>query len=390
MNNNDIKPQICSLFNKLSLAKTALSTIRNDLKQLNEYHAEGINDIHSALESWKNEPYSPIPQTSATAEIVDTVHMKPIGVVTTCFTQKRSTPRQPCICGQSRGKLTLFNTVYTNPDHALQGLQEFSHMWILFYFHKINSTHTRAKVAPPRLDGKRTGVFSTRCPHRPCPIGLSLVHIDRVDGTSVYFSGVDMLNGTPVLDIKPYIPLYDNPNFSHESGYKSATLIHSASDYNEYVENPDECIDPAVDLREAPDGEERSSVENSTSEVSSPNQRVKVPDWITNPIVYEVAVTFNDKAIANLEDIKESIEHSEQTDGDVGVDDIKKMISDVLSQDPRSVYVRERYSNQFYTFLIGKYHVSCKFDDNNHAVQVYRINRASSLDDWRNPINERC
>lgn len=103
-----------------------------------------------------------------------------------------------------------------------------------------------------------------------------------------------------------------------------------------------------------------------------------------------MAVTFNDKAIANLEDIKESIEHSEQTDGDVGVDDIKKMISDVLSQDPRSVYVRERYSNQFYTFLIGKYHVSCKFDDNNHAVQVYRINRASSLDDWRNPINERC
>lgn len=85
-----------------------------------------------------------------------------------------------------------------------------------------------------------------------------------------------MLNGTPVLDIKPYIPLYDNPNFSHESGYKSATLIHSASDYNEYVENPDECIDPAVDLREAPDGEERSSVENSTSEVSSPNQRVRV------------------------------------------------------------------------------------------------------------------
>ena len=82
---------------------------------------------------------------------------------------------------------------------------------ILFHFHRNDSTHTRAKVAPPRLNGIRTGVFSTRSPHRPCPIGLSLVKILKIENHTIYFEGVDMVNQTPVLDIKPYIPQYDSP-----------------------------------------------------------------------------------------------------------------------------------------------------------------------------------
>lgn len=69
-------------------------------------------------------------------------------------------------------------------------------------------------MAPPRLNGLRTGVFATRSPHRPCPIGLSLVKIDRIMENTIYFSGVDMVDQTPVLDIKPYIPQYDNPTLS--------------------------------------------------------------------------------------------------------------------------------------------------------------------------------
>lgn len=84
-------------------------------------------------------------------------------------------------------KLTLNSTIFTNPNHALEGLQEFSHMWILFHFHKNEATHIRAKVAPPRLNGIRTGVFATRSPHRPCPIGLSLVKIDRIMDNTIYF-----------------------------------------------------------------------------------------------------------------------------------------------------------------------------------------------------------
>lgn len=84
-------------------------------------------------------------------------------------------------------------------------------MWIIFHFHK-NDLFTKAKVSPPRLKGQRVGVFSTRSPHRPCPIGLSLVEIQKVEGSCIYFLGTDMVDGTPVLDIKPYIPVYDSPS----------------------------------------------------------------------------------------------------------------------------------------------------------------------------------
>lgn len=135
-------------------------------------------------------------------------------MIKTNFPEKRGTPRQPAICADSVAKLTLNNEVFTNPEHSLEGLDEFSHMWILYHFHKNDSTHVRAKVAPPRLNGLRTGVFATRSPHRPCPIGLSLVKIEQVEDRTIYFSGVDMVDGTPVLDIKPYIPQYDSPGYT--------------------------------------------------------------------------------------------------------------------------------------------------------------------------------
>lgn len=142
------------------------------------------------------------------------VTMSEIGIIKTNFPEKRGIPRQPNICSDSIGKLVLSNDVFTNPEHSLEGLEEYSHMWILYYFHKNESTHVRAKVAPPRLNGIRTGVFATRSPHRPCPIGLSLVKIEKVEDKTIFFSGVDMVDGTPVFDIKPYIPQYDSPGYT--------------------------------------------------------------------------------------------------------------------------------------------------------------------------------
>lgn len=81
----------------------------------------------------------------------------------------------------------MHSKIFTNPEHALQGLEDFSHLWILFHFHRNDSTHLKAKVSPPRLNGVRTGVFATRSPHRPCPIGLSLVKIDRIEQNAIYF-----------------------------------------------------------------------------------------------------------------------------------------------------------------------------------------------------------
>lgn len=105
--------------------------------------------------------------------------------------------------------------------------------------------------------------------------------------------------------------------------------------------------------------------------------QVRVPQWINQPNVSQLSVTFKEKARSELDAIKQSLTVP-ANDLD-GTEDLESCITRILEEDPRSVYVRERYSNQFYTFLIGKYHVSCKFDDCNHSVQVYKITKADSL-----------
>lgn len=145
------------------------------------------------------------------------ITFKPIGVIRTDFPQKRAVPRQPSVCANLVGCIELGKDVFNNPEHALERLDDFSHLWIIYHFHK-NDSHAKAKIAPPRLHGDRVGIFSTRSPHRPCPIGLSLVEIDRIDGHKIYFHGTDMVDGTPVLDIKPYIPRYDSPLKNRSTG----------------------------------------------------------------------------------------------------------------------------------------------------------------------------
>ena len=91
-------------------------------------------------------------------------------------------------------------------------MEAYSHAWIIFLFHDNDNIAVKSKVRPPQLDGERFGLFSTRTPHRPNPIGLSLCKIDKIEDDTVFFSGVDIIDGTPILDIKPYIPAFDNPD----------------------------------------------------------------------------------------------------------------------------------------------------------------------------------
>lgn len=147
------------------------------------------------------------------------VKFKPIGWIHTDFPEKRAVPRQPNICSKLTGYIEISKDVFNNPEHSLEKLDDFSHLWIIYHFHK-NDSHAKAKVAPPRLCGERCGIFSTRSPHRPCPIGLSLVEIDRIDGRLIYFRGTDMVDMTPVLDLKPYIPRYDSPTRGCLTGKK--------------------------------------------------------------------------------------------------------------------------------------------------------------------------
>ncbi|XP_027714875.1 tRNA (adenine(37)-N6)-methyltransferase [Vombatus ursinus] len=136
---------------------------------------------------------------------------EPIGYIESCFSAKNGTPRQPTICSLSRACLRIRKSVFNNPEHSVMGLEQFSHVWILFVFHKNGHLSCKAKVQPPRLNGTKIGIFSTRSPHRPNAIGLTLAKLDKVEGGAIYLSGIDMINGTPVLDIKPYIADYDSP-----------------------------------------------------------------------------------------------------------------------------------------------------------------------------------
>ncbi|XP_069330565.1 tRNA (adenine(37)-N6)-methyltransferase isoform X2 [Eulemur rufifrons] len=136
---------------------------------------------------------------------------EPIGYLESCFSAKNGTPRQPSICSHSRACLKIRKSIFNNPEHSLMGLEQFSHVWILFVFHKNGHLSCKAKVQPPRLNGAKTGVFSTRSPHRPNAIGLTLAKLEKVEGGAIYLSGIDMIHGTPILDIKPYIADYDSP-----------------------------------------------------------------------------------------------------------------------------------------------------------------------------------
>lgn len=133
---------------------------------------------------------------------------RPIGTVESPFREKFGTPRQPGLVAESRGIIHLRDDL--NPD-AFQGLEGYSHIWALFVFHENQAVRegretVKTKVRPPRLEGQAVGVFASRSPHRPNPIGLSLLTIEKIEGRALHVRGLDLIDGTPILDLKPYLP----------------------------------------------------------------------------------------------------------------------------------------------------------------------------------------
>lgn len=134
-----------------------------------------------------------------------------IGIVHSPFKEKFAIPRQPGLTNT----LAIIELLppYAVPD-AVKGLEAFSHIWISFVFHAVTDREWKPLVRPPRLGGnEKLGVFATRSTHRPNPVGLSVVTLEKIDisdGVKLYVRGVDLLDGTPVLDIKPYLPYVDS------------------------------------------------------------------------------------------------------------------------------------------------------------------------------------
>lgn len=139
----------------------------------------------------------PAPLDPPTALTLD-----PIGIARTPWVERAQAPRQPRAAEGVEGTIELARGY----EDAVADLEGWERIWVIFWFHL--NTGWRPKVRPPRSGTKR-GVLSTRSPHRPCPLGLSVLRLDSVDGLTLRVRDVDLLDGTPVLDIKPYLPWAD-------------------------------------------------------------------------------------------------------------------------------------------------------------------------------------
>lgn len=141
----------------------------------------------------------------------ETLSLTPIAHIHSDFPEKFGIPRQSGMAEVS--SFLLFEKEYRSPD-CIRDLEQFSHLWLLWGFSANEAGRWSPTVRPPRLGGnKHTGVFASRSPFRPNPVGLSSVRLDKIeygaDGPALFLSGADLMDGTPVYDIKPYLPFTD-------------------------------------------------------------------------------------------------------------------------------------------------------------------------------------
>ena len=142
------------------------------------------------------------------------VTIQPIARMRSDFSTKFGIPRQSGLVEQLRSTI-VFEPEFRNPDY-LRGIEGWSHLWLIWQFHRVAPDDYSPTVLPPKLGGKtRVGVFATRSPFRPNHMGLSVVRLASVDWTAkggpvLYVTGADMVDGTPIFDIKPYVPYADS------------------------------------------------------------------------------------------------------------------------------------------------------------------------------------
>ena len=174
--------------------------------------------------------------------------LKTIARIHTAFPEKFGIPRQSGIV-ETPGYI-VFEPPYNNPD-AVRGLEEFSHIWLIWQFSQAVRDDWSPTVRPPRLGGNtRVGVFASRSPFRPNPIGLSLVKLESIEydhslGLVLHVTGADILDGTPIYDIKPYLP-YSEAKPDAEGGFAHRVM----DDSMQVVLTEDADLEPAKEIPE--------------------------------------------------------------------------------------------------------------------------------------------
>ena len=132
------------------------------------------------------------------------IELKPIGIIHTPFTKPEGMPIQPKGAAGIRGTIELFDEYHA----GLKDLDGFSHIILLYHFHRSHGFNLQVV---PFMDSELRGLFATRAPKRPNPIGISVVQLDKIENGVLHIQNVDIMDGTPLLDIKPYVPEFDSP-----------------------------------------------------------------------------------------------------------------------------------------------------------------------------------
>mmetsp|Transcript_3987 Transcript_3987/g.5788 ORF Transcript_3987/g.5788 Transcript_3987/m.5788 type:complete len:469 (-) Transcript_3987:3-1409(-) len=309
----------------------------------------------------------PIGITSDENNNIQSITMKPIGKISSVYRLCVGTPRQGLLAPNSRGRIDLNPNIMSSD--SIQSIAQYSHLWIVFIFHLNSKNQKRqkqntAKIAPPALGGEKVGVFATRTPHRPNPVGFSLCKIDKVvipekkkhikakdQPYSIYVSGLDLVDETPVLDIKPYVPHYDSVGYA---GLE--TITTTATTGGEGSEEEDEC--------------------NSTPHVA------QVPKWVNDGLGKRRPVSFTEAASEQLTDIMMTEETANQIEfygvssgrdasAEEGLRRIKSCIEEVLSVDVRSSFQTKKARK-------GKFQAERAVRLSNKIAQVQGDNKKKS------------
>lgn len=151
----------------------------------------------------------------------DPIVFRPIGIIRTPFAALENMPIQPAGAAGVEGEIRIF------PEYAegLNDLEGFSHVILIYHFHKAGPVKMRVT---PFLDNTERGLFATRAPSRPNPMGLSVVRLSGVDGCTLTVRDIDVLDRTPLLDIKPYVPRFDSPGFDAPESVRCGWLEKGA------------------------------------------------------------------------------------------------------------------------------------------------------------------
>lgn len=174
--------------------------------------------------------------------IMPKVSLEQIGVIHSCFREKFGIPRQPGLVKSATAALELLKPF--NREEMVRGLEQFSHIWLVFGFHQTVAEGWKTTIRPPWLGGKkRVGIFASRSPHRPNHLGLSVVKLESIfmsaGNIQLSLSGIDLLDGTPVFDIKPYAPYSDavlDAVCGYADGYQPGHEVELLDDVRKFCE----------------------------------------------------------------------------------------------------------------------------------------------------------